>query len=58
MLSVFSGVYFLYGHAVRPYMIEINNQYAISWIANVKEAENIYKSKYGRYGNLPRSGLR
>jgi hypothetical protein len=37
---------------VRAYSIERNNQYAITWMAKVKEAQNIFKSKYGRYGAL------
>ncbi len=34
------------------YVIEHNKAFAYSWINKVKEAENAYYEKYGKYGNL------
>jgi len=33
-------------------MVEINKTYVYSWTTKIREAENIFKSKYGRYGSL------
>jgi hypothetical protein len=50
-LSFVGGMY-VCRYVIRAYMIEINKTYAYSWITKIREAENIFKSKYGRYGSL------
>ena len=52
LLSVVGGMYALYGFVIRPYIIGLNGTYAYTWMIKVKEAENAFKSKYGRYGSL------
>jgi len=51
LLSFVVGMYVCRA-VIRTYMIELNKAYAYSWMAKIREAENIFKSKYGRYGSL------
>lgn len=52
ILLIFASGIYVCRLAARAYFIERNKKHAISWITKVKEAQNIFKSKHGRYGTL------